>query len=253
MPLGKNIPYDVYNNPAAKRERRNRNECYKDNRACSLGRSSRPQFAYIIMTAEDGTSYNSYLVKGSEKTALIDSVKVKFWDEHLNRLKELVDPAAIDYLIISHAEPDHTGSIEKFLDINPNVTIFGSDAAIDILKEIANRSFKYQVVNHGDKLSLGNLTLTFLSVPFLHWPDSIYTYLEEEGILFSCDSFASHYPDEKLFNDLVDGDFLHAYQYYFDKIIGPFKQCCAKIYLTILNFTGSGQRCRNTTKMICPV
>lgn len=177
----------------------------------------------IIMTAEDGTSYNSYLVKGSEKTALIDSVKVKFWDEHLNRLKELVDPAAIDYLIISHAEPDHTGSIEKFLDINPNVTIFGSDAAIDILKEIANRSFKYQVVNHGDKLSLGNLTLTFLSVPFLHWPDSIYTYLEEEGILFSCDSFASHYPDEKLFNDLVDGDFLHAYQYYFDKIIGPFK------------------------------
>jgi len=177
----------------------------------------------IIMTAEDGTSYNSYLVKGSEKTALIDTVKVKFWDEHLKRLQELVNPATIDYLIVNHAEPDHTGSIEALLAINPDITVLGSDTAIDILKEIANRSFKYQVVKQGDKLSLGNWTLSFISVPFLHWPDSIYTYLEEEGILFSCDSFGSHYPDEKLFNDLVEGDFLHAFQYYFDKIIGPFK------------------------------
>lgn len=177
----------------------------------------------IIMTAELGTSYNSYLVKGSEKTALIDTVKVKFWDEHLKRLQEIVDPASIDYLIVSHAEPDHTGSIEALLAINPNITVLGSEAGIDILKEIANRSFKYQVVKQGDKLSLGNLTLSFMSVPFLHWPDSIYTYLEEEGILFSCDSFGSHYPDEKLFNDLVEGDFLHHYQYYFEKIMGPFK------------------------------
>jgi len=177
----------------------------------------------IIMTAEQGTSYNAYLVKGSEKTALIDTVKVKFWDEHLKRIQELVDPAAIDYLIVSHAEPDHTGSIEALLELNPNITILGSDAGIDILKEIANRSFKYQVVKQGDKLSLGDRTLTFMAVPFLHWPDSIYTYLEEEGILFSCDSFGSHYPDEKLFNDLVEGDFLHHYQYYFEKIMGPFK------------------------------
>lgn len=177
----------------------------------------------IIMTAEQGTSYNAYLVKGSEKTALIDTVKVKFWDDHLKRLEEIIDISTIDYLVINHAEPDHTGSIEALLSRNPGLTIVGSGPAIDLLKEIANSSFQYQVVEQGDKLSLGNRTLSFVSVPFLHWPDSIYTYLEEDGVLFSCDSFGSHFPDERLFNDLIDQDFLDAYQYYFDKIMGPFK------------------------------
>ena len=79
------------------------------------------------------------------------------------------------------------------------------------------------MVEQGDQISLGDRTLSFISVPFLHWPDSMYTYLEEEGILFSCDSFGSHYPDERLFNDLIDRDFVDAYQYYFEKIMGPFK------------------------------
>lgn len=177
----------------------------------------------IIMTAEQGTSYNAYVVKGSEKTALVDTVKEKFWDEHLQRLQEVVDITAIDYLIINHAEPDHTGSIEAFLARNPELTILGSGAAIDNLKQIANNKFNYQVVEQGDQISLGDRTLSFISVPFLHWPDSMYTYLEEEGILFSCDSFGSHYPDERLFNDLIDRDFVDAYQYYFEKIMGPFK------------------------------
>ena len=177
----------------------------------------------IIMTAEQGTSYNAYLVKGSEKTALIDTVKVKFWDEHLKRLQEVVDVSAIDYLIINHAEPDHTGSIEALLALNPKMTILGSGVAIDLLKEIANKSFEHQIVEQGSKISLGDRTLSFIEAPFLHWPDSIFTYLEEEGILFSCDSFGCHYPDERLFNDLIDRDFLDAYQYYFDKIMGPFK------------------------------
>lgn len=177
----------------------------------------------IIMTAEQGTSYNAYLVKGSEKTALVDTVKVKFWDEHLKRLQEVVDISTIDYLIINHAEPDHTGSIEALLARNPGLIIVGSGPAIDLLREIANDSFNYQVAEQGDKISLGNRTLSFISAPFLHWPDSIYTYLEEDGILFSCDSFGCHYPDERLFNDLIDRDFVDAYQYYFDKIMGPFK------------------------------
>lgn len=178
----------------------------------------------IVMTTEYGTSYNSYIVKGSEKTAVIETAKDKFFDEFLERVSAVTDPAKLDYLVVDHTEPDHSGSVEKFLELNPDITVVGSVSAIKFLGEITNKKFNSLVVKEGDKIDLGGKTLSFVSAPFLHWPDSMYTYLEEEKVLFTCDSFGCHYADDKVFNDLIEGDFLDAYKYYFDCIMGPFKE-----------------------------
>lgn len=178
----------------------------------------------IVMTTEYGTSYNSYIVKGSEKTAVVETAKDCFFDEFLERVRAVADPAKLDYLIVDHTEPDHSGSVEKFLDLNPEITIVGSVSAIKFLGEITNRKFNSMVVKEGDRLDLGGKTLSFVSAPFLHWPDSMYTYLEEEKVLFTCDSFGCHYADDRVFNDLIEDDFTDAYKYYFDCIMGPFKE-----------------------------
>jgi len=182
----------------------------------------------IVMYTEYGTTYNSYIVNGSEKTAIIEAAKDRFFDQHIERIKDVISPEKIDYLVVNHTEPDHTGAIEKFLDINPNITIVGSAIAIKFLREITNKDFNSKVVKDGDTIELGNKTLKFLSVPFLHWPDSMYTYLEQDKVLFSCDSFGCHYCDEKVFNDKIENDFIDAYKYYFDCIMGPFKEYIIK-------------------------
>ena len=182
----------------------------------------------VIMTTEYGTTYNSYVVKGAEKTALIETSKDRFFEENLERIKTVIDPEKIDYLIVNHTEPDHTGAVEKFLEINPNITVYGTVAAINYLKQITNKEFNSKAVKDGDTLDLGGKILKFISVPFLHWPDSMYTYIEEDKTLFTCDSFGCHYADEKVFNDKISGDFIDAYKYYFDCIMGPFKDFVLK-------------------------
>ena len=177
----------------------------------------------IVMHTDYGTTYNAYIVKGAEKTALIETAKDKFFDEFLERVKTVTDVEKIDYIIVNHTEPDHSGSVEALLDIIPNVTVVGSVSAIKFLKEIANKDFKSMIVKEGDSIDLGGKTLKFVSAPFLHWPDSMYTYAEEDKVLFTCDSFGCHYCDEKVFNDKIEGDFIDAYKYYFDCIMGPFK------------------------------
>ncbi len=180
----------------------------------------------IIMYTPYGTTYNSYIVKGSEKTAIFETVKEKFFDEFVERLNSLnVDIKNIDYIILDHTEPDHAGSVAKLLDLSPNAKLVGSAAALRFMKAIANRDFQSITVNHGDTLSLGNKTLKFISAPFLHWPDSIYTYVEEDNTLITCDSFGSHYCNENVFNDLNESQekYMEALKYYFNAIMGPFK------------------------------
>ncbi|MDR2904026.1 MAG: FprA family A-type flavoprotein [Clostridiales bacterium] len=177
----------------------------------------------IIMTTEHGTTYNSYIVKGNQKTALIEIAKESFFDEFIERVASVCDVASIDYIITNHTEPDHSGSLAKLLELNDKAIVVGSQTAMKFLKEIANREFPAQIVQDGDTLDLGGKTLQFISAPFLHWPDSMYTYLKEDKTLFSCDSFGCHYASDKLFNDAIEGDFIPAYQYYFDAIMGPFK------------------------------
>ena len=198
----------------------------------------------IVMYSEYGTSYNAYVVKGAEKTAVFETVKAKFFDQYLENLKEVCDPATIDYIVVGHTEPDHAGGVEKLLALAPNATVVGSATALTFLKEIVNHPFKSQVVTEKDQIDLGGMHLEFLSVPFLHWPDSMYTYIPEAKALFTVDSFGCHYSDDRVFNDQIEGDFEAAYKYYFDNIMGPFKPFVLKALNRIkdldIEFIGNG-------------
>jgi len=180
----------------------------------------------IIMHTKYGTSYNSYLLKGSEKIVLFETVKIKFWDEYIEKLSEYINPKDIDYIVVNHTEPDHTGSIEKLLQLAPDVQIVGSTAAIKFLKAIVNKPFNSIVVKDGDTLSLGNKTLKFITAPFLHWPDSIYTYIEEDKTLLTCDSFGTHYCYEGILLSNLENkeDYVDSLKYYFDVIMGPYRK-----------------------------
>ncbi|WP_446897896.1 FAD-dependent oxidoreductase [Clostridium sp. LBM24168] len=181
----------------------------------------------IVMYTPYGTTYNSFAIKGSKKTAVFETVKEPFFNEFLERLKSSkIDPKDIDYIIVDHTEPDHAGSISKLLELAPKAKVVGSNAAIKFIKSIANREFNSIIVKQGDTLSLGDKTLKFISAPFLHWPDSIYTYIPEDKLLITCDSFGCHYCNPKLFNDLNEDNekYTEALKYYFDGIMGPFKK-----------------------------
>lgn len=179
----------------------------------------------IIMETEFGTTYNSYLIKGNDKIALVETAKVKFFDEYYSKLTELTDIAKIDYIVVNHTEPDHAGSIEKLIAINPDITIVGTMVAIKYLKQIINKEFKSMAVKTNDTLDLGGKTLKFMFLPNLHWPDSMYTYLVEDKTLFTCDSFGSHYSHDGILRSTVpnEDDYWKATKYYFDNILGPYK------------------------------
>lgn len=191
----------------------------------------------IIMETEFGTTYNSYLIKGSEKTALFETAKFKFFDTYLAELKQLVDINKIDYIIVDHTEPDHAGSVEKLIEMNPNIKIVGTAVAISFLKNIVNRDFYSIPVKENDTLSLGDKTLHFMILPNLHWPDTMYTYVEEDKVLVTCDSFGSHYTfDGVLRSQVTDEEgYMTALKYYFDNIIGPFKPYMLKALKRIEN------------------
>ncbi len=178
----------------------------------------------IVMKTENGTTYNSYLLKGSEKTALIELCKDEFFDEFLERVQSVCDIKDIDIVISNHTEPDHSGSISKLLKLNNKVKVYGSAVALKFLSEITEDEFERQSVKEGDSISLGNYTLEFLTTPFLHWPDSQMTYCKELKTLFTCDVFGAHFASEELFNDLITTDYSSDYKYYYDAIFSPFKE-----------------------------
>lgn len=180
----------------------------------------------IIMRTKFGTTYNSYAVRGSEKIALIETVKLKCFEDYLEKLKEIdIEPSKVDYIIVNHTEPDHTGSIEKLIHMNPNIRIVGSKQAIEFMTHICNVQFKSIVVKDGDELSLGDRTFRFIDAKFLHWPDSMFSYLKEDKVLFTCDVFGAHYSLDTVLQSTLtnEGDYMEAFKYYFDNIFGPFK------------------------------
>lgn len=176
----------------------------------------------IIMTTEKGTTYNSYLIV-DEKVALIDTVKEGYIDEYLSKIKSVIGDRPIDYIVVNHTEPDHSGSIKGILDVYKDAVVYGSRAALNNIRQIINREFKG--VEAKEDLNIGKRTLKFISAPLLHWPDTIFTYSEYDNTLFTGDVFGCHYCDDegKVFNDQV-GDFSHEFKYYFDVIMGPFKK-----------------------------
>lgn len=174
----------------------------------------------IEFELQNGTTYNSFLIRG-EKTALVDTSHAKFREQYRNVLTQLVDPAQLDYLIISHTEPDHSGLVADVLAIAPHVTIIGAKVAIQFLENMVHHPFQSHVVKNGDLLDLGNgHVLEFVSAPNLHWPDTIFTYDQATQILYTCDAFGMHYCDEHLYDEvpyLLETDF----KYYYDCLMGP--------------------------------
>ena len=199
----------------------------------------------IIMYTEFGTTYNSYVWKAGDKVVLFETAKEKFFDEYLDKLKELIDVTKIDYLIVDHTEPDHAGSIEKLLDLSPQMKIVATGCAIGFLKEIVNKDFCSIAIKDNQRMEIGGKTLRFLVVPNLHWPDTMYTYIEEEQILVTCDSFGSHYGfHDVLASKVTDHEgYMRATKYYFDCIIGPFKPYMLKALARVRELDVS---------MICP-
>lgn len=180
----------------------------------------------IVMTTEFGTTYNSYFINASRK-AVVEVAKAKFSETYFRKLEKLTKPEEISYIIVDHTEPDHVGSLGMLLKLAPDATVVGSGNAIRYLEDIVNFPFKSLVVKDGDTLDLGNKTLKFISAPNLHWPDSMYTYLVEDKILFTCDSFGAHYCSENMFSSFTP-EYLSAFKYYFDVILKPFSKFMLK-------------------------
>lgn len=180
----------------------------------------------IILSTANGTTYNSYLVKGSEGYAVIDTVKENYSEEFFARLESVADYSEIKVIVLNHLEPDHTGALPELMRRAPHAKLYISQRATSMLKALLKPSgekFEYTTVNTGDSVSLGDRTLEFLHTPFLHWPDTQCSYLVEESILFSGDVFGCHYCDKRLFNDQV-GDFRFSFDYYYAHIMRPFKK-----------------------------
>lgn len=180
----------------------------------------------IVMHTEFGTTYNSYFIN-AEKKALVEVAKEKFSETYLSKLRSVADPSEIEYIILDHTEPDHSGSLEILLDLAPGAIVVGSGNAIRYLEDIVSRPFNSKVVKDGDTLDLGNKTLKFFAAPNLHWPDSMLTYLVEDKILFTCDVFGAHYCSAEMFSSF-DGEYNQAYKYYFDIIMRPFSRFMLK-------------------------
>ncbi len=179
----------------------------------------------IIMQTEYGTSYNAYFIKGTKKSALIETVHLTFFDEYLENIAELADVSKIDYLILNHTEPDHSGSVKKLLAINPNITVIASNPGHKYLSAITNEPCKAMIVKGGETIDLGGITLEFIMAPLLHWPDSMFTWCKEEKALFSCDFFGAHYCEPRVFDNLVTypEKYEKAFKDYYDAIFSPFK------------------------------
>ncbi|MEL6460979.1 MAG: diflavin flavoprotein [Cyanobacteria bacterium J06621_15] len=169
---------------------------------------------------ENGTTYNSFIIRG-EKTALVDTSHEKFRKLYLDTLNGLINPAEIDYLIISHTEPDHSGLVKDFLQLAPEVTVVGSKVAIQFLENLVHQPFKKQIIKNSDRLDLGNgHELEFVIAPNLHWPDTIFTYDHKTKILFTCDAFGMHYCSDATFDEdlnAISGE----YKYYYECLMAP--------------------------------
>ncbi|AFY39659.1 flavin reductase domain protein FMN-binding protein [[Leptolyngbya] sp. PCC 7376] len=168
----------------------------------------------------NGTTYNSFLIRG-DKTALVDTSHRKFEQLYLEALAGLVDIKTIDYLVVSHTEPDHSALIADLLVIAPHIVIVGAKVAIKFLENMVHYPFESQIVKSGDLLDLGKgHELEFVSAPNLHWPDTIFSFDHGTGILYTCDVFGMHYCDDQIYDtnpQILEADF----RYYYDCLMAP--------------------------------
>lgn len=181
----------------------------------------------IILKTANGTSYNSYVVRGENGVAVIDTVKENYADDFFRRLESVARYDEITTIVLNHLEPDHSGALPALLRHAPQARVYLSSRAQMMLKALLKPSGEpppaYIPVTTDDSVDLGGRTLRFLHTPYLHWPDTQCTYLVEDGILFSGDVFGCHFCDARLFNDRV-GDFRFSFEYYYAHIMRPFRE-----------------------------
>ncbi|AFZ12869.1 flavin reductase domain protein FMN-binding protein [Crinalium epipsammum PCC 9333] len=169
---------------------------------------------------QNGTTYNSFVIRG-EQTALVDTSHEKFRQLYLDTLKGVINPAEIDYLIISHTEPDHSGLVKDILQLAPQVTVVGSKVAIQFIEDFVHQPFERRIVKNGDHLDLGNgHELEFVIAPNLHWPDTMFTYDHKTQILFTCDAFGLHYCSDSTFDENL-ADIEADYRFYYECLMAP--------------------------------
>jgi len=178
-----------------------------------------------LIPLPDGTSYNAYLIKGDGKTALVDSVDPAMTEVLLRQLKDVEN---LDYVICNHAEQDHSGSIPHVLKRYQHAKVICTEKCRDMLVEhllIAEDAFR--TVRDGEVISLGNKTLRFIHTPWVHWPETMVTYLEEDSILFSCDFFGSHIATTEKFS-IDEARVYEAAKRYYAEIMMPFRNAIKK-------------------------
>jgi flavorubredoxin len=169
-----------------------------------------------------GTTYNSYLVK-DKKTALIDTVWSPFSAEFARNLDNQVSLKNIDYIVAQHAEIDHSGGLAELLEHIPDTPVYCTNNGMKSFKGHFHKNWNFVPIKTGDKLNLGKKELIFIEAPMLHWPDSMFSYLTEENILFSNDAFGQHLASEMLYNDSVDqAELVQECIKYYANILTPF-------------------------------
>jgi len=205
----------------------------------SLGRELKPNIYAVgaidwdrrlfdeLIPLPDGTSYNSYLIKGSEKTALIDTVDPTMTDVLIRNLRGL-EVGGIDYVVANHAEQDHSGSLPKILDLYPGAKVVCTPKCKDLLMDLLLiPEDKFITVADGETLSLGNKTLEFIHAPWVHWPETMLTYLREDHVIFTCDFLGSHLATSGLFVT-DEARVYEAAKRYYAEIMMPFRTTIRK-------------------------
>jgi len=177
----------------------------------------------------NGTTYNAYLVTG-EKNVLVDTVKAPFKDEMLSRIREVMNPEKIDYIISNHSEMDHSGCLPETIEIVKPEKVFASEKGVEALRAHFHTAHEFTAVKDGEKRELGDLTFHFIETRMLHWPDSMVTYFPAENLLFAQDGFAMHYASSERFDDMLDDNVLEwEAQKYYANILMPFSPLIKKL------------------------
>ena len=198
---------------------------------CGLNHRERRLFDELIPLPV-GTTYNSYLIKGSEKTVIIDTMYPPKADEYIEKL-EKAGADKVDYIIANHGEQDHSGALPKMLKKYPEAIILTNAKCKEIIQEMLHiDDNKFQVVSDGEEISLGDKTLKFILAPWVHWPDTMFTYVKEDKLIFTCDFLGSHSPFENIYADETC-ELLKAAKRYYAEIMMPFRNFCKK-YVQLL-------------------
>jgi flavorubredoxin len=196
-------------------------------------------------STELGTTYNAYLIV-DQKTVLVDTVRQGFSDQLLDNISRVIDPKKIDYVISNHTEMDHSGSLARVMHrIGEDKPIFCSKMGHKNLAQHFRQKWNYRPVANGEELSLGNRTLMFLETRMIHWPDSMFTYLKDDKVLFSSDGFGQHYAGPEKYDDEVGDKIMHHAKKYFANILLLYSTHIQKLLDNVLSLGLE-------FKMICP-